>query len=92
MDNIYDVKTRYFTKDNGEKVKLSRLEHKLLIALSNEKLTFYDDISQYLYKSKYKFTQEGVRGIKKLLIKKTNLNIRAINSRGYILESDVYYM
>lgn len=85
---VYDTKYRFLTKENGEKIKLTKLEHKLLIALANEKLTFYNKIIELVYGYKYK---RYIYIIKNNLCKKTGLKIRAINNRGYILETDIAY-
>lgn len=85
---VYDTKNRFLTKENGENIKLTKLEHKLLIALADEKLTFYNKIIELVYGYKLK---RYIHHIKNNLCKKTGLKIRAINNKGYILESDVFY-
>ena len=87
---VYDTKNRLLIKENQE-IKLSKLEHKLLIALADEKITLYEELSQFMYGCKYKLNYGAIPQIKKFLCKKTGLEIRAITNRGYILESNVLY-
>ena len=88
---IYDTKNRLLIKGNNHKVKLTRLEHKLLIALSNGRMTLYDEISEYMYGCKFELTQNPLSAIKSNLCKKTNLKIKTVNGWGYILETNMFY-
>ena len=88
---VYDTKNRLLIKGNHHKVKLTKLEHKLLIALSSEKMTLYDEISEYMYGCKFNFVQNTLPVIKSNLCKKANIKIKAMSSRGYILKTDIVY-
>lgn len=85
----YDTgKRTLYVRDNKE-IKLSRLEHKLLICLSSGNVATFDEIQKRLtlHDSNY------VRVLICRLIEKTEfyLTIRTIVGVGYRLDSNIYF-
>ncbi len=85
----YDTGKRilYVRADTG--IKLSKLEHKLLICLSSENLTSFDEIQKRLELKDANY----VRVLIFRLIEKTEyyLTIRTIAGAGYRLDTEIYF-
>ena len=84
----YDTKERILHIGVYKKVKLTELQHKLLICLSLGNATDYEEIEKYLEVSK-----EALSALKIRLMQKTNyeLKIKTINCTGYRLDNELFF-
>ena len=82
----------YKTRDkillNGNSIELGDLEHRFLVAISDENLTLLKDISNFVYGY---INFKGVRMLKYRLCKKAKLNITTIINLGYKLEDVILF-
>ena len=86
---VYDTKKHLLI--SGKKgIKLSKLEHKLLICLSSTNIVTYEEILKYIYN----FDMKRIHAIRNLINRfriKTELDVRTVQGRGFILKSRIYY-
>lgn len=84
----YDTKRRILCTGVYEEVKLTKLEHKLLICLSSGNLATYEEMANYLKNSK-----DSLRVLKNKLILKTKFQIEivVIQGEGYRLDNEIYF-
>ena len=91
---IYEMKNRCLIKDNGERIELTELEHKFLIAISDEEITPAKLIAKYI------FSYCGDRYIEKLKVLQRRLNkfiqVKRIEKlvgikTSYILKTEIYF-
>lgn len=84
---IYDTSTRMLSYNKGNTVKISKLQHKLLICLSSGNAVSYKELEDYV-------GSKHINKIKHELIDKTIywLKIETIKGYGLILKSDIYFM
>lgn len=84
----YDTGKRILHTGVYEEVKLTKLEHKLLICLSSGNLATYEEMANYLKNSK-----DSLRVLKNKLILKTKFQIEivVIQGEGYRLDNEIYF-
>lgn len=90
---IYELKNRTLILRNGKRIKLTPLEHKLLIALSDNSITPYKTILLKMYGlDDYQLLKNSLAEVKKRLLKTTKqLKITVLNRIGYKLETEIYF-
>lgn len=86
----------YKTKDmdlislrTNETFHLSKLEHQFLIYLSFNEISTLDNLSEYLYNIKDKYTARCIAVMKCRLVQKTKIKINHIYKVGYSLASKI---
>lgn len=89
----YDTKNRILHTGVYEKVKLTKLQHKLLVCLSSGNAVSIKEIAEYSHGVFDKYTDYAIRRtIFKLRVKtKKQLKIKTVNKFGYRLESEIYF-
>ena len=88
---VYDLENRLLKLNRNKYVKLSEIEHKFLIAISNEQYISYKDISEYIYGAFNKYTNEKVNRLRCMTCAKTGLRISTIEKYKMKLNSVIYY-
>ena len=90
---IYELKEKKLILKNGRQIKLTPLEHKLLIALSDNSTTTYETILLKMYGlGEYQILKNSLAEVKKRLSNKTKqLKIIVLSNIGYRLETEIYY-
>ena len=90
---IYELKHKRLILRNGNKIKFTPLEHKLLIALSDNTTTPYETILLKMYGLEdYEILKNSLGEVKKRLIQKTKqLKIKVLYGIGYRLETKIYF-
>lgn len=89
---IYELKNRVLILRNGSRIKLTPLEHKLLIAISDNATTFYKTILLKMYGFDDEELKRSLANVKNRIYKKTKqLKIRTIIDIGYRLETEIYF-
>lgn len=88
---IINTKTKELN-DNKNIYKLTDLEYKFIVSISNENLTSFNKIQKYMFKSTgYKEKLKMMRIKNRLLKKVTELQIK-IKTNNYQLETKILFM
>ncbi len=84
----YDTKRRILCTGVYEEVKLTKLEHKLLICLSSGNMMTYEEMMNYL-----RISKNRLKILKSKLSLKTKfqLKINAFCNIGYKLKNEIYF-
>ena len=97
MEYLYDTKTRMIkeykddSEDYAEEIKLSKLQGKLLMALSNGRENTWEEIIKYIYNEDYnKISVMKVKSIIKLFKNKLKINIVNLYGYGFMLTDHIY--
>lgn len=95
---IYETKNHCLIKDTGEIIKLTDLEHKFLIAISDEERTLIKVIAEYVFGSSDERFIRKVKGIKRRLTKLMQFKrmqrknyITGLPDVSYKLETEIYF-
>ena len=95
---IYETKNYCLIKDIGEIIKLTELEHKFLIAISDEEITPVKVIAEYIFGYSDDRYIKKTKVLKRRLIKhlqikrKQRLNyITGLPNISYELKSEIYF-
>lgn len=86
---VYDTGKRILYIRNGKEIKLSKLEHKLLICLSSGNVATFEEIQKSLGLKDVSY----VRVVIFRLIEKVEyyLKIRTVTGVGYRLQTEIFY-
>lgn len=97
MEYLYDTKTRIIKEYKGnsedyvEMVRLSKLESKLLMVLSNGYDNSWEEIIKYMYNEQYSESSLcKVKNILKHLKEKININIINLYGIGFMITDHIY--
>lgn len=80
---VYDVKNRFLHTIYGDIVRLNKVEHKMLICLSDGNCAKYDDIEKYVAKNNIGRIVHHLR--------EKGLNIQVKPKIGLILKDEIYF-
>lgn len=81
----YDTKSKILHTGVYEKVKLTKLEHKLLICLSSGNLATYEEMTRYLHTS-----VSGILKLRSRLAYK-QLNVNVVRGLGFRIDNEIYF-
>ena len=84
----YNTKNKILQIGVYERVKLTYREHKLLICLSDNNVTKYEDIERELG-----ISMNDLRRLKQRLLEDTKhqIDIRTVSGIGYKLKNEIYF-
>lgn len=85
---VYHTRNHTLHISEKKEIDLTPLEHKFLIAISDNNTTSLETISNYVYGY---CDFQGIREIKTTLLKKVNLKIKTIIGTGYRLETKILF-
>ena len=89
---LYEIRNHWLIKENGKRIELTNLEHKMLIILSNETITTYSELAKSLYNTEInKYVKSAICVLKSRLQKKTKIKIKSIRNTGYVLKTKIYF-
>lgn len=90
MKLIYNANYKTLRKENGEQIELSKLESKLIEALSYGGVFTWKDLYQYIYKDDDRFyPKDNANHIKNRLINKIYIDIRNIRGIGLEIRDEI---